>query len=216
MKSICRAGLAAAFAVLGATSAFAAPQNEGLYGIQITNGTADLYDGSGAAKGYITAYDHSELGLALQYWRVMRADYAFNFTIGTGWFSETDQPGNNASPRSSNVKYTQTSWSLRVGGDRVVKVGDRAAFYFGPGLEYWTGKAKYEAAGTGTSWDSQYVSRYGLSGRVGGVMYLSDKLGFNCQVGRYVSYATVTDEGAKASWWPSGFQAAGGLVLRGR
>ena len=197
--------------MLAAATAFAGDASEGLIGIQITNGTADVYYPTG--DGYISADDHSELGIGIQYWRLMSRDYAFTFSAGIGAFSETDKPGNTAAPASPDRKYSQSSWTVRVGGDRAVKVGDRAILYFGPGLEMWTGKVKFEGF-TPTDYESENVTRFGVSGRVGGVMLLSEKLGFNCQVGRYVGYATAEEDGAKATWWPSGFQASGGLIIR--
>lgn len=198
-------------AVFAATTAFAAEHSEGLLGLQITNGTADLYSPGG--DGYISAYDHSEVGLGIQYWRLMSKDYAFTFSAGMGTFSETDKPGDAAAPGDPDRKYTQSSWNVRVGGDRAVKVGERAFLYFGPGLEVWSGKAKFEGFG-GPDYESENVMRFGVSGRVGGAMMLSEKVGFNCQVGRYVGFASAEEGGAKANWWASGFQASGGILFR--
>jgi opacity protein-like surface antigen len=200
-----------AVGVLAAAAAYAGEKSEGLLGIQITNGTADLYSAQG---GYISAYDHPEIGLGIQYWRLMSQDYAFTFSAGIGTFSETDKPGSDAAPGSTDFKYTQSSWNLRVGGDRAVKVGERAIFYFGPGLEYWSGKAKFDGGPYDPAYETESVSRFALSGRVGGVMLLSERWGFNCQVGRYIGYASAEETGAKATWWPSGYQASGGFIIR--
>lgn len=205
--------LAALALVLSAPASQALEAGDGLYGIQITNGVADLYYPSGT--GYISAFEHSELGLGLQYWRMMSKDYAFTMSGGLGFFSETDEAGNGAPGGATDYKYSQSSWNVRVGGDRVVQVGDRATLYFGPGLEYWTGKSKDEGGATADAEvESEAVSRFAVSGRVGGIMWLTDKAGFNCQVGRYVGYASAEADGAKATWYPSGFQASGGLVLK--
>jgi len=197
--------------VLAASAALAEDVSEGLIGIQITNGTADLVGPQ--SGGYLSAYDHSEVGLGIQYWRLMSRDYAFTFSGGIGFFSEKDEPGTNAPVGAGDFKYSQSSWTVRVGGDRAVKVGDRAIFYFGPGLEMWSGKAKFEDEGS-PGVETANVTRYGLSGRVGGVMLLGDKVGFNCQVGRYIGLASAKEDGAKATWWASGFQASGGLLIR--
>ncbi len=187
----------------------------GLYGLSLTSGTADLYDPSGAAGGYITAYDHSELGVAFQYWRHMSDDYAVAFNAGYGFFSEKDEPGTNAPGGSNDHKYTQTSWSVRVGGDRVEKLGERAVVYFGPGIEYWSGKAKFDDGTPGGSIETKNVTRVSLSTRIGALMTLSKGAGINLQLGHYIGMASAKDQGAKASWWPSGFQAAAGVVFRG-
>jgi opacity protein-like surface antigen len=195
--------------LLAAAAAFAGDAKEGLIGIQVTNGTADLYSPSG---NYISAYDHPEIGLGLQYWRLMSKDYAFTFSAGIGTFSETDK---SSAAGESDFKYTQSSWSFRVGGDRAVKVGERAILYFGPGIEMWSGKAKFEGGPAfATAYETENVTRWGLSGRIGGVMLLSERFGFNCQVGRYLGIASAKENGAEATWWPSGFQASGGLIIR--
>lgn len=212
MKTLGLALVVAGIAAAAATAALAAESSEGMIGIQITNGTADLYSPTG--DGYLAAYDHSELGIGIQYWRMMTSDYAFTFSAGVGFFSEKDQPGNAALPGSTDFEYTQNSWSVRVGGDRAVKVGDQAIFYFGPGLEMWTGKAKFDGGSFDPAYETENVTRFGVSGRVGGIMLLGQKLGINCQVGRYFGYASAEEDGAKTTWWPSGFQASGGLLLR--
>lgn len=202
---LAKIALVLAAGLLAASTAFA---GEGLLGIQVTNGTADLYSPSG--DGYISAYQAPEVGVGLQYWRLMSKDYAFTMNFGLGLANEKDQSANSGDP---DHKYTQSSWNLRVGGDRAVKVGDRAIFYFGPGIEYWTGKAKFEGFAA-SDYESENVSRIGLSGRVGGVMMLTEKAGFNCQIGRYVGRASAEENGAKATWFTSGFQGSGGLVFK--
>jgi hypothetical protein len=203
-----------AVGLLAATSAFALEKGDGLYGIQITNGTADLYTPDFGGSGYISAYDHSEVGVGLQYWRLMSDDYAFTLQGGIGFFSETDKPGTAAPSGSPDFKYTQSSWNVRLGGDRVVKIGDRAVVYFGPGIQVWSGKAKFDDGTPGGEIETENVMRYGLSGRVGGLMMLSEQVGFNCGIGRYVAMASAEADGAEATWWPSGFEASGGLVFK--
>jgi len=200
--------------LLSATASLAAEGKETLISIQIMNGTADLYSPNGA--DYISAYEHSENGRGVQVWRLMSKDYAFNFTLGIGGFSETDSPGPGAPVGATDAVYSQSSWTLRLGGDRAVKIGDRAIVYFGPGIEFWSGSATLEggAGGPGVIFETEDVGRVSLAGRVGGVMMLNEKLGFNIEVGRYIGRATAEDGGAEAKWWPSGFQAAGGLTIR--
>ena len=193
-----------------AATAFAAEESQDLLGIQLTSGTADLYASQG---DYLSAYDHSELGVGIQYWRLMSKDYAFALSGGIGGFSETDEAGPAAAPGSPDRRYTQRSWNLRVGGDRAVSVGERAIFYFGPGLEVWSGKAKFENITSPGAYLTQNVMRYSLSARIGGVMLLSERIGLNCQLGTYLGRASAEEQGAKAHWWPSGFQAASGLVI---
>ncbi|MFN8588201.1 MAG: hypothetical protein U0704_10425 [Candidatus Eisenbacteria bacterium] len=201
--------LVLAAGLLVASTAFAeGGKGEGLYGFQITNGMADQYRDDG--DGYITAAGQApEVGIGFQYWRLMTSDYAFTMNVVYGFGSETDQ----SSAAGDDHKYTQKSWSVRIGGDRAVKVGDRAFLYFGPGIQYWTGKSKFEGWDA-TATETEPVKRFGLSGRIGGVMMLSQRAGFNCQVGRFVGRASAEVDGAKAAWFTSGFEGSGGLVFK--
>jgi hypothetical protein len=150
------------------------------------------------------------LGVQGQYWHLMSADYALTLAAGASWFGETDKSGN-VTPVVTD-KYTQTSFHARVGGDRVVSVGDRALLYFGPGFEFWRGKAKFERSTLGSS-ESAQTSRYSLSGRIGAIMTIGPGWGLSFQIGRKVGYASATDAGAKATWWPSSTDAAGGITF---
>ena len=79
------------------------------------------------------------------------------------------------------------------------------------------GKAKFDGGENPDftpAYETESVTRFGISGRVGGVMLLNERLGFNCQIGRYIGMASAEEAGAKASWWASGFQASGGLIIR--
>src|SRR5436190_22941412 len=95
--------------------------------IEVTNGTGDYADkltGGGPSNdpaAYITAYDHSELGLQLQYWRMMSEDYAFTISAGWGFFNETDQHGQGAAAGAPDAKFSTSSFNVRLGGGRVVK-----------------------------------------------------------------------------------------------
>ena len=73
--------------LLAATAAFAGEASEGLIGIQVTNGTGDFVGPQ--SGGYLSAYDHSEIGVGIQYWRLMSRDYAFAFSAGIGTFADS-------------------------------------------------------------------------------------------------------------------------------
>ncbi len=202
-------------ALMSASTALAAAKGSTVFALQVSNGTADLYDAGGISHGgnYVSAFDHTEIGAQAQVWHFMADDYAMSLSFGLGMFSETDKPGNNPDAGAADIKYTQNSFNVRVGGDRFVKLGERASLYFGPGIEFWNGKAKYETGEATSSWEGESVTRYSLSGRIGALMQLSNSVSLGCQLGRKVGMASVTDRGAKASWWPSSFDAAGGLVF---
>ena len=207
--------LVAAIATLAFTTAASAAVHKGMTWVafQLGSGTADLYDPSGVgSSGYITAYDHSELDAQVQCWKLLADDYAFAISAGVGFFNETDEPGDAAPPNSNDFTYQQSSFNIRIGGDRVVSLGDRAVLYFGPGFEYWSGKAEFDD-GSGPSLESENVTRIGLAGRVGLIMNIGPNWGFTGSIGHKMGRASAEDGGAKATWWASSFDGQGGLVL---
>ena len=204
---------AVAMLALFATSALAVTKGNSMLAFQIGSGTADLYDPSSAGtSGYISAYDHTELNVQGQCWRMLSDDYAFAFSGGIGFFSEENEPGTAASPGDPTSKYSQSSFHVRIGGDRVVSIGPRAILYFGPGIEYWNGKAKFEGFG-GPSAETEGISRISLAGRMGGMMLIGSNWGLAGDIGHKLGRASAEDQGAKVSSWPSSFDGHGGILF---
>ena len=204
-----------AFALLAMTSTAALAGNSFL-ALQLTSGNADLAtELSSGFNGFAPAYSHSEWGFKGEFWNMMSEDYAFNLSAGIGLFSEENKPGANAGLGDGTFKYTQSSWQFRVGGDRVVALGDRSYIFFGPGIEYWSGKAKFED-GTipASSYETESVSRISLSGRIGGHTMIGEGWGITLQAGHKLGYASYEEAGAKSTWWPSSMDASGGLLFR--
>lgn len=203
--------------VLLAPDAHAFGQGTQILAVELTQGTADFADVTQQdGPGFIGAWSHSELGVQGQYWNLLTDDYAVAVSAGYGFFSETDQPGTAAAVGAKDKRFTQGSFNVRVGGDRVVKVGERGIVYFGPGFEYWNGSAKFENftfSDPALSYENQSTSRFGLSVRIGGMMSIGQNVGFLCHVGEKVGYATVEENGAKATWWPSSFDGAAGFYV---
>jgi hypothetical protein len=199
-----------------APAAWALGKGGSMLAIEVTNGTADLADKTQGGTGYISGYDHSELGVQAQYWRMMAEDYAFTISAGWGFFNETDKPGQGAPAASPDHKFSISSFNVRVGGDRVVKLSERMSLYAGPGIEYWSGNAKFEpgsfAGQTGSEYKGESTTRWSLSGRLGGTMWLSEHVGLTGHVGGRYGYASVEEQGAKASWWPSSMESSVGLL----
>jgi hypothetical protein len=204
--------LAVLLVALSAPSAWAVGKGTSMFAVQLTSGTADLI-GPELGSGYSSAYDHSEIGVSGEYWNMMAEDYAFTVAVGMGFFNETDSPGQNVPPASPDVTYSQSSFNIRVGGDRVVKIGERAMVFFGPGFEYWSGAATFENIVAPGEVESESTTRYGLNARIGATMLLSETLGVTMHGGQRIGYASAEEAGAKVTWWPSSFEAACGLVF---
>lgn len=200
--------------MLGAGSVFAAGAGASMLSIGLSQGVGD-YAGPEVGSGYISAFSSSEIGVTGEYWHMFAADYAFAIQGTYGFSSETDKPGTNASAGAPDLKYSTSSFKIRVGGDRVGQIGDRFVWFFGPGLEFWSGKAEFENFGftSNATDETESTTRFGINGRVGGVMMLSDAVGIQGQVGNTLGYASAEQEGAKATWYPSSFHASWGLTF---
>ncbi len=195
---------------ISASSAFAAGGS--ILSLGVFQGTADLV-GPEAGGGYVTAFDHSELGAGAEYWYLFSDDYALAVQGSFGFFTETDKPGDNATAGSPEKKFSITSFKVRVGGDRVGQIGDRFTWFMGPGIEFWNGKAKFEGFFPSGTVETESTTRIGVNGRFGGIMKLNDSVGIQGQIGHTLGYATAEEAGAKTTWFPSGFNASWGLAF---
>jgi hypothetical protein len=146
---------------------------------------------------------------------MMKEDYALNFNANLGFFNETDKPGNGAGPGAPEAKYTQSSWSVRLGGDRVWSPNEKTKLFFGPGLEYWSGKAKFEAGAGGfsTSYETKNTNRISLHGHTGAMMMIGPNWGLSGQLGHRIGMATHDENGAKSTWWPSSLDGAMEIIF---
>jgi len=189
--------------------------------VQLTSGTADLatlspFPGNPLAPPVSApAYSHSEYGFKAEYWNMMGSEYAFNISGGVGFFGEQDKPASTAPSGTGDFKYTQNSWNIRVGGDRMLAVGDKSFIFFGPGIEYWSGKAKFEdKSGSGATYETENVTRWSLGARIGGNMMVGPTWGITGQVGTKIGYASYKETGAETTWWPSSMDGSLGLVFK--
>jgi opacity protein-like surface antigen len=209
--------IAVALLAIAATASFAADNPKTIWmGLQISTGTADL--ASGGLTGLSSAYDHSEYGFKLELWKLMSPDYAFTASGGIGTFSEEQKLGENAILGDRDFSYTQSSWNLRIGGDRFVPLGEHAYVFFGPGIEYWTGKAKFDPERPfdqfSETYETESTSRISLHARLGAHMMVSENWGVTLQAGQKVGMATYEEAGAKTTWWPSSMDGSMGLVFK--
>ena len=201
-----------ALALIALTATAASAQGS-FFALQFSSGTADLAIVDGLT-GYAGAYDHSEWGGKAEFWNMMSEDYAFTVSASYSLFGEENKPGATFSG-DPVFRYTQNAFAVRVGGDRVVRLGDRSYLFFGPGIEYWSGKATFELETNPTSTlESENVSRISLSGRIGAHMMVGENWGLTFQGGHKVGYASYEEQGAKSTWWPSSMDASGGLLFR--
>ena len=154
-----------------------------------------------------------ELGVNAEYGMKMSDDDAFVIGFDYRVGSLKEEPTTFAPAGSPTLKVTSTSWKVRVGGDRMGKIGDKFSWFMGPGLEYGSGKAKYEDVfpPPDASIKSEPTNKFGINGRVGGVMKLTDAMGIRGQIGNTFGMASIKDTGGKSTWYYSTFESAWGL-----
>jgi len=191
-----------------AGSASAAGKGSSMLSIGLGQGVADGYASAtvGTAK-YLAPTTAPETNAGVEYWYSFSDDYAIALS---GAYGLSSMKWEGAAAGDPEIKATGKSIKVRLGGDRTGKVGERLTVFLGPGIEYWTGKQKLKVGGTEN--ESESVNRFGVSGRIGGFMMLTEKVGIMGQVGHTFGFASVED-GAKTSWMPSSFNASWGLTF---
>src|SRR5687768_6071927 len=123
-----RLGLALALvvgaALLGALLVAPASAMTGLHkgstvlSFQFAHGDGDFVTPE-VGTGFITAYDHTEWGGQAQVQHLVSENWALAVSLGLGTFKETNEPGANAVPGSTDFEYSQSSWNVRFGMDRM-------------------------------------------------------------------------------------------------
>jgi hypothetical protein len=201
------------------STSHAAGRGASRFALEIGQGRGDFVNPTRDTPGYVTldtGDDPTQLHAAVEYWYQFAEDWAATVAGGAGYFVERSKPDPGVAPGELETKYSSRSFFLRMGVDRLGRISEGLTLFLGPGVEYWSGRTKFEdvygAAPPDDEVESPTVTRVGLSGRVGAILRLSDAVGLVGQVGHRVGHASAEKEGAKASWWPSSFSAAWGLV----
>ena len=202
-------GLAASVSTAAAQSTDTASAMKNRLSIGLGQGTADGYaPATVGTSTYLAPTTTPETSVNAEYWRSLSNDYALALS---GAYGLSSMNWKGADPGDPEIDATGTSLKFRLGVDKVGSVGDRLQFFLGPGVEYWSGEQKLDVGGAET--ESESVTRFGVSGRIGGFMMLSETVGIMGQVGHTFGIASVDDSGAETSWWPSSFQASWGLTF---
>jgi hypothetical protein len=178
---------------------------------QLAHGDGDFVSAEGGT-GFITSYQNSEWGGQAQLQHMITQNWALAASVGIGTFKETDEAGSNA-PGDPDFEYSQSSFNVRFGFDRVAHLSPGFHLYVGPGIQYWIGKQTRDF-GVGPELESESAKRIALNGRIGAHVSLSETIGLNGHLGGFIGKASAEDEGAEASWTPSGNEGAVGISFR--
>lgn len=205
------AALLGALLVAPASAVTGLEKGSTVLSFQLAHGDGDFVTPE-FGTGFITAYDHTEWGGQAQVQHLVSDNWALAVALGLGTFKETNEPGSNAIPGSTDFEYSQSSWNVRFGMDRVAHLTPSFHLYAGPGIQIWSGNATFDD-GTSPEVESENTSRIALSGRIGAIVALSDSFGLNGHIGGYIGRASADDAGAEASWMPSGNHGALGIAF---
>jgi len=87
----------------------------------------------------------------------------------------------------------------------------------GPGLEFASSKQKLETAGQ-PDVETKNSTFFGVNGRIGGIMKLSDNLGISGEISHSFGYASAEGDNnpagtAKSTWTTGDFSAFWGLTF---
>ena len=208
IASVCLLVALATFAFTANASAKEVEKGTAFLSVMLYQGDGDFIGPEEFTPGGVSAYDHSEWGGEIQYQYLFNEHWAFSPAFGIGTFGETDSPGINAPPGEPEFKYSQSSFHVRIGLDRFVDLGDGFVLFVGPGFSYWNGKAKFEL--DPEELESESTTRLAIDGRLGGHVALGETFGLTGYIGHYIGHASAEDEGAEASWSPSGLTAGMG------
>jgi len=189
-----------------------------VFAIELGNGSAEVSDTpviAGLTPDYVGVSQVPELNVQGEFWYGLSEDYALTLSGGMGFSSYKQTP--NDGTLDSEDTFSHSSYRVRVGGDRVGKVGDRLTVFVGPGLEFFgsKGKIKSEGGGLSLSADTQNTTRFAVSGRIGGMMKLNDVVSIVGRVGHNLGMvSSKADVGnAEVKSWTSGLDAAWGIAF---
>lgn len=177
-----------------------------IVGAQATSGAADFVAAGG---GFLAAYDHGEIGAQVQLWYLTGEHWALAVAGGLARSREK-----NRSDAGAERVYQQRAWSARIGLDRIVPLGGGdVLLYMGPGVEYWTGHARFIGYFADPDVIAPDVTRFSLSARIGALLVVTDTIGLTAHLGSRMGYATAAQGGAESGWYTQGFEAGAGVAL---
>lgn len=184
-------------------------------GFGVMHGVADLAAKETTKTGVNGAFKADEIGGRFEYWNFMGENYALNFAANVGFSSETDEVRSDAPVGTKEAKFSTSSWSVRLGGDRTWNPLPNTTLFMGPGIEYWTGKAKFEEIyPPGGTYETESTTRISLHGHTGGIMMMGPNWGISGQLGHKLGMASAEEGGAKTTWWPNSIDGSMQLVFK--
>lgn len=163
----------------------------------------------GPTTGAANIYEADEIGLEVAYSRFLSDAWAgvVSGSVGAGREAFTPTGG-------SEEKATSRSYAARVGLDRYAFIDDKVALYAGPGLLYWSGRAKYANSGI-PNFDGDWprVKQFGFNGRLGMYARLGAHSGLFGHIGQVLATNSADGTPGKNTWWTMHHEGSVGLAL---
>src|SRR5262249_26225696 len=135
-------------------------------------------------------------------------EYGLSADLGFGYFKESDT-ADPAVIGATDFTQTVSSWHFRLGGDRFAQLTPKLQVFAGPGIQFWSGKAK--AKDPSREVEGPSTTRFALSGGIGAHILMGQNFGLIGHIGQYWGYARADEGGAKTKWLPSGSEGAMGF-----
>lgn len=197
-------------AVLAMAAAFPAPAAALEAGSRMLSLAAVVGPGDFAVPegAYLLPLSATQVGLAAEGWLF--------FTDGVGLAVSGAYHRNREveeAPGAPDRGRTLEAWSARLGLDRFVELEDGVFLFMGPGIEVWRGRAVFrESLGPGEAVGPR-AWRVSGSGRIGGLLVLSDSVGLLGHVGARLGPAWAGEGEVVSRWYAGGLEGGAGVVI---
>lgn len=187
-----------------------------IFTLQLAAGQARVADTNGVLPSIFFPYNQNGLDLGASYgignhWAV---------SLSGNWNFSSYKRTVESLPNDYSEKVKTSSWGIRGGLDAYFQVSDKFVIFAGPALMFSRATIKLEvetAPDTTYEVKNPWLSSFSLSGRLGGLLNLSNNFGLYGSFGQVFSYSwfDVNSGGQDQNWkiWSSSFEAHMGVAV---
>ena len=191
--------------------------------LQLAAGQVRVADTNGQVPSIFFPYDQNGLELGASYG--LSNHWAVSLSGNLGFSSyKNEYPDTIVGvPAKIEDKVKSSTWGIRGGLDCYIQVSDKFVIFAGPGLMFNRAKINHEVKIEPDTLpffpgnDNPWTNSISLSGRLGGLVKISNNVGFSGSFGQEYSYSwwNVNSGGTdyKWKWWTSSLNARMGLIF---
>jgi hypothetical protein len=163
----------------------------------------------GPDTGPANIYEADEIGAHVAFSHFVCDKWAAVLSSSFGFGKESFAP-----TIGTDQKESSKSFAGRFGFDRYAFINDDVALYAGPGLTYWTGRAKYAGSGfPSVDGDWPKVKQFGFNGRLGMYARMGNHYGLFGHIGQVLATNSADGAPGKNTWWTMHHEGSVGLAL---